>query len=65
MRKILVIALICVVSIAVSGSFNFYQTQNSSDLTLDFANSGTPDYVELDFANSGTPDYVELDFANS
>ncbi|MBU1092844.1 MAG: hypothetical protein KKH01_00130 [Firmicutes bacterium] len=65
MRKFLVIALICVVSLAVSVSFSLGQTNRSSDLTLDFANSGTPEVVELDFANSGTPEVVELGFHNS
>ena len=64
MRKILVIALICVVSVVSSLNFNSNQSNNLSDLRLDFANSGTPEVVEIDFANSGTPEVVEIDFAN-
>ncbi len=60
MRKNLVIVLICIVSFAVSVSFSLGQTDFSSNFSLDFANSGTPEFIELGFHNSDLPTHVEL-----
>ncbi|MFA5470661.1 MAG: hypothetical protein WC219_01255 [Acholeplasmataceae bacterium] len=71
MKKLVKVALFVVVMVMVV-AYSFVINRGSlKNITLDFENSGTPEWseiVELDFENSGTPEWseiVELDFENS
>ncbi|HCB67263.1 MAG TPA: hypothetical protein DEP70_06985, partial [Acholeplasmataceae bacterium] len=65
MRKLVIIALICVVAVVTVLGIQSFLTNESSSISMGFRNSGLPENVELGFRNSGLPENVELGFENS
>ena len=65
MRKLVIIALNCVVAVIAVFGFQSYMSNDSSSIVMGFRNSGLPENVELDFENSGDPEFVEIGFENS
>ncbi len=62
MSLIALAALFLVVSVSFALSSNFV---NNDLQTVDFEDSGEPEFVKIDFEDSGEPEFVKIDFEDS
>lgn len=65
MKKLL--TYISLMVIAIISAFGLISIQNDyfGEISLDFEDSGFPEFVRIDFEDSGFPEFVRIDFEDS
>jgi hypothetical protein len=65
MKKLVLVAIVSLFVFGIKLGFEVSIVNNDEIVSLDFEDSGFPEYIEMDFEDSGFPEYIEMDFEDS